>query len=174
VPSEQAPDRIPRTVKKKRTPLDYLIVVVIVVLVLVAARYQEEIGGFFRLHAWDRGAPGRAVVEFLKAGKKGDRAQADTYMGAPQYQPLIKNGTWLGYSTTVQGTKIVFRFDELFPAASLQPTSTEFDFVGSGGAEVVVPDKRGKPVRYSLMRMGDQWKIISIRGGRMEQSLPGG
>jgi hypothetical protein len=168
--SEQTSDQTPRATRKKRSPLDYVIVVVIIGLVVAATFYQESIAGFFRLHAWDRGAPGRVVVEFLQAGKKGDRAQADAHLGNSQYAPLIRNGNWIGYSTGVQDATVVYIFDELVPSASPQPTSTEFNYVGEGGAEVVVPDKQGKPVSYSLMRLSNQWKIIGIRGGRMEQS----
>lgn len=169
--SEQTTEQIPGPIaKKRRSPVDFLIVVIIIVLAVTAARYQEEIQGFFRLHAWDRGAPGQAVVEFLKAGKNRDRAQADSYIGSPLYQPFLKDGVWLGYSTTVQTTKVLYTFEDLIPATSLQPTSTEFNYVGDGSADVVIPDKQGNPVTYSLVRLGNRWKIISIRGGKMEQA----
>ncbi|HZP83153.1 MAG TPA: hypothetical protein VFB21_16040 [Chthonomonadaceae bacterium] len=158
----------PKAVKKKSRLLDGIIVMVIIVLVVAGAVYQESVAGFFRLHAWDRGAPGQAVVGFLEAGKQGDRIQADAYIGNPQYQAIIQDGKLLGYSTSVQAEKILFLFEDLIPTTSLQPTSTEFNFVGNGSAEVVVPNRQGKPVSYSLMLMNGQWKIIGIRGGKME------
>lgn len=158
----------PKAVKKKSRLLDVVIVLVIIVLVVAGALYQESIAGFFRLHAWDRGAPGQTVVAFLEAGKKGDRAQADACLGNPQYQAILKDGKLAGYALTVQGAKILFLFEDLLPAADIAPTSTEFNFVGNGSAEVVVPNRQGQPVPYSLMRLGDQWKIIGIRGGKME------
>ena|SRR5579862_6385439 len=174
MPSEQSTAPIPRATRAKRNPLDFLIIAVIIVLVVAGAFYQEEISGFYRLHAWDRGAPGRAIVEFLEAGKKGDRALADSYIGTPLYKPFIKNGAWLGYASSVQAATVLYLFDDLIPAAALQPTSTQFNFVGSGSADVVVPDKQGHPVTYSLVRFDNRWKIISIRGGKMEQTTVGG
>jgi hypothetical protein len=169
MPKEQSTNRSPGKTKKRR-PFEYLIVVIIIALVVSGAYYQEEVSGFFRLHAWDRGAPGRAVVEFLTAGKKGDRARADTYLGSPLYTPLIKNGAWIGYSTTVQATRVLYTFEDLIPTDSLQPASTQFNMVGDGSADVTVPDRQGHPVIYSLMRRGGRWRIISIRGGKAEQT----
>jgi hypothetical protein len=143
----------------------YVALALIIGAVVLVAWYQEQIGFFFKLKGWDREGPSRAVTQFLSAGKQGDRASADRILGSSEFKPLTKDGKWVGYLLQSNAGTLHFLFNELAPD-SPKATGTEFIYLGRGAANVSVPDAKGKPVRYRLEVIDNQWKITEILGGR--------
>jgi hypothetical protein len=144
----------------------YVVVVVLIGLVIAAAAYQEEISFFFRLHGWDKAAPGRSVAGFLDAGRKGDEQTADSYLGVDVFKPLKQNGKWVGYTMTTNAGTMQYVMADLAPAGEPRPTKTEFVYIGDGAAMVTMPDHAGKGIDYRLQMKDGGWKITEIRGGR--------
>jgi hypothetical protein len=152
--------------KKKRSRLlEYGIVLVVIGIVVAAAAFSEPLLAFMRLRLWDRGAPGRAVEQFLIAGRKGDQQAADAMLGSKDFQPLTKDGKWIGYFIVTPAGKMEFDFNELAPAEP-KAGEVEFNTIGPGAATVAVPDSAGKPVKYRLIMQDGAWKINEILGGR--------
>lgn len=172
--SEPVPATAPQVPRKKRRSraLDYAIIVVVIAGVIAAAVYQEQLRAFLALRMWDRDAPGRTVVNFLKAGRNGDRAAADGALAAREYQPLMKNGKWAGYFVVAQGGRMDMAFADLAPAGEPKATRIEFETLGDGYAIVSVPDAKGEPIKYRLDMTKDGWKITDIRGGRPAPQPP--
>jgi hypothetical protein len=152
--------------KKKRSRLvEYLIVTALMGVVIAAAYFQEPLSAFVRLRLWDKDAPGRTVVSFLQAGKRGDKAGADRYMGATSYKPVMRDGKWIGYSMTAMPGTMEYIFDELSPA-NPKVVSTEFITQGNGAAKVMVPNAKGEAIGYRLEMRDSGWKVVDILGGR--------
>jgi hypothetical protein len=143
----------------------YVIVLVLVGMVVAGAMYAEPITYFVRLRTWDSAAPGRTVVQFLQAGKEGRREDAEALVGTQMFQPLEEGGRWVGFFMVTQAGRLEYVLADLLPAGEPKPT-TEFIYRGNGAAEVDLPDKNGKVVRYRLEMAPSGWKITEIRGGR--------
>ncbi len=157
----------PVLTKRKRSKVsEYIIVLIVVGIVVAIAFYQEPASAFFRLHLWDRDAPGRSVVNFLKAAKKGDQAEASAYVKSTNMNPLNKDGKWIGYFVVVMSAKMEIILDEIVPKDEPKPGEAEFNTFGKGAATVRVPNAKGQPVQYRLEMIGDGWKITDIRWGR--------
>jgi len=151
---------------KKRSRIGELIAVLVLIgIVVLAAFFQEQLTSFFTLRLWDKGAPGRTVVEFLKAGKAGNKQLADSYMADASYKPLMQNGKWTGYYLLTQAGRIDIPFAEMAPPGEPTPISTEFITIGRGAAEVTMPDSNSKPLVYRLEMKDNGWKITELRGG---------
>ena len=164
-PASVSNNRPVASTKKRSRIAEYLMVLVIVGIIVIAAFFQEQISSFFSLKLWDKAAPSRAVIGFLSAGKKGEQEKASSFLAAPEFKPLMKDGKWQGYFLVSQAGTMLFKIDELAPAGEPTVTGTEFFTIGSGYAEVMAPDSTGKPVKYRL-EMKDGWKIREILGGR--------
>jgi hypothetical protein len=142
----------------------YIIVALVIAALVVVAYFQEPLGHYFSLHAWDKEAPARTVTAFLNAGRKGDQQQASSYLGAQDLHPFVQNGKFVGYTLPTMAGTLEMRFDSL-AAADPKPSATEFVYQGDGAAEVKVPDVHGKDVTYRLKMQGGAWKIMEIRAG---------
>jgi hypothetical protein len=156
----------PETGKKPRetSPWTLLIAILVAVgIVAAAAFYQEPVTYFFRLHAWDRGAPSRTVAAFLTAARQGDQEQAQRYWAGGSMQPLVENGKWVGYGGRFGATNSTVRLDELLPEGEVEPTRTEFVTLGRGAAEVTMPARAGRSAQYRLERIEGDWKLTTIR-----------
>lgn len=170
--TEQASGSNPAAAKKRRSRVfEYLIVLVVIGVVVTAAFFQEQIGLFFGMRLWDRGAPGRVVTDFLNAGKKGDQKAASDLLGG-QYKPLTKEGKWLGFLVVSQGGTMEFPMDELAPAGGPKITNTEYLLVGKGAATVTALDSKNEPVKYRVEMQDSGWKITEILGGRPAPQAP--
>src|SRR5947209_6113240 len=151
--------------KRRSRVLEYVGVTVVLTLVVLAAAFQEPLQAYFRLHQWDPDAPGRTVVAFLEAGKKRDQAAAQRMLGTDSYKPLTENGKWVGYFIVSQAGRMDIPFSDLAPNDTPKPISTEYVTVGTGAAEVKVPNATGQPVKYRLEMQQNAWKITEILGG---------
>ena len=71
-------------------------VVAVVLLMAGAAFFQEEIGYFFQLQAWNPGKPGQTVTTFLSAGSEGTDAGMDAVESASCSLPGSRTmgGVW--------------------------------------------------------------------------------
>lgn len=148
----------------------YVIVLFVVVAVVGVAYYQEQLTYGFKLKAWDKDAAGRSVGQFLTAGRDGNRAAADALVSSRELKPLEKNGKWVGYFMVSNAGTLDYMFDELAPPGEPKATSTELFYVGNGSAEVMMPDSKGKAIKYRLEMVGGTWKITEIHGGRPRTS----
>lgn len=165
--SETAPALAPIVEKKKRARIfEYFIIVLIMGAVIAAAFYQESISAFFRLHLWDRAAPGKTVIQFLEAGKRGDKRAADAILAATSYQPVNRNGKWLGYLVASPAGKMEFLFEDLIGQSEPKILETEFVTLGNGAAKVTVSDAKGEPVKYRVEMTDQGWKVAEILKGR--------
>jgi hypothetical protein len=144
----------------------YAVILALCLVVIAAAYYQEELGYFFKLRTWDRGAPARVVMQFLDAGKQGDQKTADSLVGTRELKPLVEKGKWVGYFMPTNAGILDFYIEELSPATAPTEVPTEFVYAGNGAAMVKVPDRSGKPIDYRLELQGSAWKIMEIRAGR--------
>lgn len=157
---------VPATGKKQKSRLiPYFFVLLLIGAVVAAAYFQEQIGYFFSMRLWDRGAPGRVVTQFLTAMQKGDQGLADSYLGNKQYKPLMRDGKWVGYSIATQAGNMEFTAEEIVPQNIPSAPETEFVYLGPGAAVVSVPNAQGKPEKYRLEMQGG-WKITEMLGGR--------
>jgi hypothetical protein len=145
----------------------FMVVAVLVLLIVAAAYFQEEIGYFVQLQAWDRGAPERTVTTFLQAGREGKRSEADRCIDVNLFHPLEQGGKWVGYQVGTTVGSLEYVFDELAGPGDIHPTHSEFVFKGNGAAMVTVPDARRQPIDYRLVMQDGAWKITEIRGGRV-------
>ncbi len=145
----------------------YVVAVVVAGLVIVGAWNQESISYYLKMRAWDPNAPGRTVLEFLRAGKRGDQDAATRLLGTQELKPLITRGKWTGYSLTTLAGTLEYVMSDLTPASEPKSPKTEFVYRGDGAAIVTVPDRSGTEVTYRLLIAGGGWKIAEIRGGRV-------
>lgn len=152
--------------------IEYLILFTVIGGVIAAAFYQEQISSFFKLRMWDRDAPGREVVAFLKAAQRGDQKGAEARVRSSNMQPLTKNGKWAGYFVVVMSARMDILMEDFVPKDEPKPSGTEFKTLGSGAAIVTVPNASGQPVQYRLEMKDDGWKITDIRGGRPAPQQP--
>jgi hypothetical protein len=156
--------------KRARSSRQLFVVVAVLVLLIVGAAYfQEEIGYFFQLQAWDRGAPGRTVTDFLQAGREGKRSEADRCIDVNLFHPLEQRGKWVGYQVGTTVGSLEYVFDDLAAPGEIRPSRSELIFKGNGAAMVTVPDAHGHPTEYRLVMQDGAWKITEIRGGRVRQ-----
>jgi hypothetical protein len=146
-----------------------IVLAVLVVLLVGAAYFQEEIGYFFQLRAWDPGAPGRTVTRFLQAGREGNRSEADRCVDVNLFHPLEQRGKWVGYQIGTPMGSLEYVFTELAGRGEIRPTHSELVFKGNGAAMVTMPDAGGHPIEYRLAMQGGAWKITEIRGGRVRR-----
>ncbi len=146
-----------------------LVLALLVLLIVGAAYFQEEIGYFFQLQAWDRGAPGRTGTRFLQAGREGKRSEADRCIDLNGFHPLERQGKFVGYQVPTTVGNLEYRFDELAGTGEIRPTHSELVYKGSGAAMVTVPDAQGQPIEYRLVMQEGAWKITEIRGGRVRR-----
>jgi len=151
--------------KQRKRLIEYSIVVGLILILMGAAYFQEDISSYARLRMWDSGAPGRVVLQFLEAGKKGEKATTDKLLAAGGYQTVNQNGKWAGYSVTAMPGTMQFLFADLSPNSG-KVLKTEFTRLGNGSATVTVPDAKGKPTKYRLEMTDNGWKITDILGGR--------
>lgn len=153
----------PTSKSKSTRPLFYGIVVLIVAAVVGAAAFQEQLGYFFRLRAWDKDAPGHVVSSFLKAGSE---PEATKHLGTADIKPLEKDGKWIGYMMITNAGTLEYVMSELAPKDANTKPESELEYVGAGAAIVKMPDSKGKPIAYRLIMTPAGWKISEIRGGR--------
>jgi hypothetical protein len=135
----------------------------IIVGVVAAAWYAEPIGYFFRLRTWDKEAPAREVLNFLRSDNE---KQATQYLASRELKPLEKDGKWLGYLMVSNAGTMWYIMSELAPKDSNVNTESKFQYIGEGSAEVLVPDSNGKQVKYRLIMTPSGWKITDILGGK--------
>jgi len=158
----------PTVTQKKRSRVGELVGVIVIIGVIVgAAFFQESIASFFSLKLWDKGAPSRTIEQFLAAGKKGDKAATQAFVGAKELQELNKDGKWRGYFMVSQAGTLEFDMAELAPQGEPKASAPEFITIGKGAAEVTAPNSTGKPVKYRLEMIGGSWKIMEILAGRV-------
>jgi hypothetical protein len=162
--TETAPPQVSKKPSSRTT--GYIILLGILCAIIAAAYFQEQISAYFRLRLWDAGAPGRTVVTFLEAGKKGDKALADSLLAATSYQPVKKNGKWSGYRVVSMAGAMDFLFEDLIGADNPRVTSTEFVTIGEGAAKVEVTNAKGQPVKYRVTMTDGGWKVSEILSGR--------
>jgi hypothetical protein len=134
-----------------------------------AAFFQEEIGYFFQLQAWNPGKPGQTVTSFLSAGREGKQSETDRYLDTNLFHPLEEHGKFVGYQVGTTVGSLEYRFNELAGPGQIRPSHTELVFKGNGAAMVTVPDAEGKPIPYRLVMQDGSWKITEIRGGRLRR-----
>jgi hypothetical protein len=146
-----------------------LFVVIVALVMTAAAFYQEEIGYFFQLQAWNPGKPAQTVVRFLEAGREGKQSEADRHLDTDLFRPLEEQGRFVGYQMTVTFGRVEYRFDELVAPGGIRPTHSELIFKGNGAAMVTVPDANRTPIDYRLVMQNGSWKITEIRGGQQHQ-----
>jgi hypothetical protein len=151
--------------KKPRRILDVLLVVVVIGVVAAGAVFQEPLLNFFKLQMWDREAPVRAASSFVQAMQKRDRASADRLVGNPQVEPQVRNGKWIGYHIAGLGFQNDMPFADLTPDGKPAPKPAEYSFLEGGSALVRIPNRRGKPVSYTMKLVGGAWKVTDIRVG---------
>jgi hypothetical protein len=142
---------------------------ILIALIIGAAYFQEEIGYFFQLQAWNPGKPAETVVSFLKAGREGKKAEADRYVDGNLFHPLEQAGKFVGYQMGTTIGSLEYRFSELAGSGEIHPTRSELVFKGNGAAMVTVPDASGSPTEYRLVMQGGSWQISEIRGGRLRK-----
>lgn len=145
----------------------YVVAAVTAALIVIGAWNQESIAYYFKMRAWDPDAPGRTVLEFLRAGKRGDQDAATRLLASEDLKPLTTRGKWSGYSLTTLAGTLEYVMSELTPATEPEKPKTEFIYRGDGSAIVTVPDRSGQEVSYRLLVAGGGWKIAEIRGGRV-------
>src|SRR6476659_6998138 len=112
--SAASPDVVPP--KRRLRAGEYVAVVVTIGVIALAAWNAEPLMAYFRLHLWDRDAPGKVVVAFLQAGKSGDQAATSSLLASDAYKPLTENGKWAGYYVVSQGGRLDIPFSDLLPA----------------------------------------------------------
>ncbi len=151
--------------KQRKRLIEYSVVLCLILILMGAAYFQEDISSYTRLRMWDSAAPGRVVLQFLEAGKKGEKATTDKLLAAGGYQTVTRNGKWAGYSVTAMPGTMEFLFADLAPSSG-KVLATEFTRLGKGSATVTVPDAKGKPTKYRLEMTDNGWKITDILGGR--------
>jgi hypothetical protein len=140
-----------------------LTILVAAAIVVAAALYQEPILYFFRLGGWDRGAPARTVRAFLAAARDGDQQRAQQYVSGGDLQPLVEEGKWVGYSGRFGATSSVARLSELVPDGEVEPSRTDFIYLGPGAAMVTMPARANASAQYRLERVEGSWKLTAIR-----------
>jgi hypothetical protein len=155
--------------RRRRRRGEILFVAIVAILMAGAAYFQEEIGYFFQLQAWNPGKPGQTVTSFLMAGREGKQSETDRYIDVNLFHPLEENGKFVGYQVGTTVGSLEYRFNELAAPGAIRPTNTELVFKGNGAAMVTVPDASGKPVPYRLVMQGGSWKITEIRAGRLRR-----
>jgi hypothetical protein len=147
----------------------FVFLAILIALIVGAAYFQEEIGYFFQLQAWNPGKPAQTVVSFLKAGSEGKKEEADRCIDTNLFHPLEQEGKFVGYQMgTTVGTQ-EYRFSELAGPGEIHPTKSELVFKGNGAAMVTVPDAAGSPTDYRLTMQGGSWQISEIRAGRLRK-----
>lgn len=151
--------------KERKRFIEYSIVTVFIAVLMGAAYFQEDVASYLRLKMWDSAAPGRTVLEFLEAGRKGDKATTDRLLVSGGYQTVTRNGKWAGYSVTAMPGTMEFIFEDLSPS-DRRVLATEFTRLGKGSATVTVPNAKGQPTKYRLEMTDNGWKITDILGGR--------
>jgi hypothetical protein len=132
--------------------------------------FQEDIQRYIRLRAWDKSAPGRAVTAFLEAAKEGNGAEADRYLGSPDFQPLKMGDKHLGYFIATPAGTMDFKFEDLAPQGEVQVSSIKFVMIGEGAAEVETSQGNGETGKYRLKMINSEWKITDILSGAPRQS----
>jgi hypothetical protein len=168
IPNEEAAAEAKQCRRRGRGGLVVFVLIVALVMVAVAF-YQEEIGYFFQLQAWNPGKPAQTVTQFLKAGREGNRKEADRYIDPNLFHPLEEKGRFVGYQIGTTVGNLEYRFSELAGSGEIRPRKSELVFKGNGAAMVTVPDAAGKPVDYRLVMQGGAWQISEIRGGRVKR-----
>lgn len=148
----------------KKRVLSYIPVLVILGGIVAAAFYQEQVSAFFTLRLWDKAAPTRTVTDFLNAVKAGDRAKADGFLADSTFQPLEKDGKWIGYFLVSIAGTLDFKADTMAGDTS-KVSEPEFQTIGAGAAVVKAPDASGKMISYRLVMKDGTWKIAEILGG---------
>lgn len=167
-PSEEtAAGPVKRPARRRRGEITF--VTIVVLLMVGAAYFQEEIGFFFQLQAWNPGKPGQTVASFLQAGREGRQSEADRAIDPNLFHPLVENGRFVGYQMATTIGNIEYRFNELVGPGEIRPTHSEFVYKGNGAAMVTVPDAGGTPIQYRLVMQGGNWKITEIRGGHVRR-----
>jgi hypothetical protein len=163
----ESPAKTPSRARRRRGEI--LFVAIVVALLAGAAYFQEEIGYFFQLQAWNPAKPGQTVARFLTAGREGNQSETDRYIDVNLFHPLEENGKFVGYQVGTTVGNLEYRFSELAGPGDIRPTHSEFVFKGSGAAMVTVPDAGGKPTAYRLVMQNGSWQITEIRGGRVRR-----
>ena len=144
-----------------------ILVAVMAVGIGAAAWYSDMIGLFFKLQAWDQKGPSRVVDQFLTAIEQRKQEDADKLLTKDTPKPLVRDGKWLGYFLTLPtGAKSEYRFTDFGSRSDLASAKTEFVFIEQGAAIVTLPNVKGQPAEYRLNRVGTDWRINQIPGGR--------
>lgn len=97
-----------------------VIVVVLAVAVGVGGYYQDEVGTWFRVQAWNLGPYEQATRDFVAKAAAGDANGLTPYRGksGSEFQELTEGGRLTGYKIMVQRDTKNFTLKELCPTAS--------------------------------------------------------
>jgi hypothetical protein len=157
-PSEQLEP--PRSKQPSRIGA-YVVVVIAIAFVVAAAAFQEPIGHFIHLRAWDQGAPGRTVQQFVASAKRRDREAADRYLRISRATPIMKGGQWAGIRVPMGMLVSETWLDDILPPGEPEITRTEFIYLVDGAADVWTRGRSGV-VKYRLRPFAGEWKITEI------------
>lgn len=154
---------------RRRSGKAALVVTIVVAVVAVGALawFGEPIGAALKLRTWDKETPAKTVLGFLKAAKDGDQKTAQSFIDSPGMQVESKKGKWIGFSQAVGSAGFTeYRIADLVPKEIPGTARVEFITVGDGAAEVWVPGRDGKEIKYRLEMKSAGWKIKELGGGR--------
>ena len=132
-----------------------------------AGFYQDEIGGFFRMQAWNLRPVTEITQEFVAACAKNDGAKVATLIKtqAQRLTPVNAGGKVTAFMVPEYGGAKKRTLKELAPSESADLTKPEITFV-DGGSVRVQAIFRAHLLELTWERTPAGWKLIAL--GRLD------